>query len=476
MLEECHGFALHQIKFLQQYRNSYRKLRPNIPLHLKRDWEALFSDPAVDLFPFEEREYHEIPNPYVAGRPILSSEIFVGREDVFDFLKRNLRGPQGDNILILHGRRRTGKSSILYQISNRDLLEPSVSVYIDLQNVKPKITTESEKHGTSLLVELLAEKITEAVECHQINSLKKLNEYQWRKSPLRTFDRFLDDVMTHLKDRHLVLLIDEFEGLEDLTHEGFITSDIFPYLRSLMQHKPRVNFILAGAHGLEEMRSDYWSILFNIALFYRIGFLKKEQVYKLIREPVSAFLSYDDLAVKSIFRLTGGQPYFLQLTCHCLVNHMNEKRRNLATARDVEEVVDRVIEYGSGEFTHHWDTFPSTLCQKLTAALAFLIVDPDDYISVADLSALIKRAGWHFQKGELDQALHTLVSTTETLENYERNPNEIRFRMDLFRRWLRSAPPKELWQLFRQADSRQSKSSWSGESENPDIDHQENLP
>lgn len=32
-------------------------------------------------------EFQEIPNPYIAGKPISEREMFFGREDIFDFIK-----------------------------------------------------------------------------------------------------------------------------------------------------------------------------------------------------------------------------------------------------------------------------------------------------------------------------------------------------------------------------------------------------
>ena len=54
-----------------------------------------------------EREFTRIPNPYVAGNPITSPNLFFGRRDVFDFVLENLVGAEQKNTLVLHGQRRT---------------------------------------------------------------------------------------------------------------------------------------------------------------------------------------------------------------------------------------------------------------------------------------------------------------------------------------------------------------------------------
>ena len=59
------------------------------------------------------------------------SEMFFGREDVFEFVKRTLSGKHRDNVIVLYGQRRTGKTSVLYHISRH--LDPEyLCVFVDL--------------------------------------------------------------------------------------------------------------------------------------------------------------------------------------------------------------------------------------------------------------------------------------------------------------------------------------------------------
>lgn len=71
-------------------------------------------------------------NPYVAGNPITGQEMFFGREDVFEFVRQTLIGKHQDNIVVLHGQRRTGKTSALYQI-HRHMDPQYIPILIDLQ-------------------------------------------------------------------------------------------------------------------------------------------------------------------------------------------------------------------------------------------------------------------------------------------------------------------------------------------------------
>src|SRR5215469_18549447 len=60
--------------------------------------------------------------------------MFYGREDVFEFIRRNLIGVHRDTALVLYGQRRTGKTSVLYQVHRR--LGPAYRcVFIDLHGL-----------------------------------------------------------------------------------------------------------------------------------------------------------------------------------------------------------------------------------------------------------------------------------------------------------------------------------------------------
>jgi hypothetical protein len=68
-------------------------------------------------------------------------------------------------------------------------------------------------------------------------------------------------------------MFDEFEILERKVREGDISSEVYELLRSHMQHSSHLAFIFAGTERLHRLSQDYWSTLFNIAMFHEIGFL-----------------------------------------------------------------------------------------------------------------------------------------------------------------------------------------------------------
>ena len=74
----------------------------------------------------------EIVNPYIAGAPVTEQRMFFGREDVFSWIQNSLTGQYADHILVIHGQRRVGKTSVLKQLANR-LPQKYMPVFFDLQ-------------------------------------------------------------------------------------------------------------------------------------------------------------------------------------------------------------------------------------------------------------------------------------------------------------------------------------------------------
>src|SRR5512133_3822180 len=75
---------------------------------------------------------NDLVNPYIAGAPVVEARMFFGREDVFEWIQNSLTGKYSDHILVLHGQRRVGKTSVLKQLSNY-LPEKYIPVFFDLQ-------------------------------------------------------------------------------------------------------------------------------------------------------------------------------------------------------------------------------------------------------------------------------------------------------------------------------------------------------
>lgn len=372
-------------------------------------------------------EFQTIPNPYIVGHPVKSSQMFFGREDVFQFIEQNLRGAVQDRTIVLYGQRRTGKTSLLYQLVEGRLGEEFIAVLIDMQ-------------ALVLLVETTADFLAEIL--YQLGQRLENSDIKIdipeitadTPSPNRLFNRFIDNLCRELGKRRLLLIFDEFELIEGKIAEGKLDANILDYFRSLIQHRDNLVFIFTGTHRLEEMSHDYWSILFNIALSRKISFLSEADTRKLIRNPLEGKLTVDDLAIEKIIRLTSGHPFFTQLLCWALVNHCNQARRNYASINDVNDALDAMLATGEAHFAFSWQQ--ATENQQLF--MAALAQGDDSWLQAEELIESLRQHGAEsFTRTQAIELLDALLRQ-EILEATTEGALRYRFRLGVLQRWIKN--------------------------------------
>jgi hypothetical protein len=347
----------------------------------------------------QESAFQFIANPYVAGQPLeAGSPLFFGREDLFGFIDENLSAAHHNN-LVLIGQRRTGKSSLLKQLPLR-LGDRYVPVYLDGQSIvlDPGMPT----FFLNIAVEI-GFALQERGFSIAIPDIQTFTEH-----PAHTFEhKYLRLVRAAIGDRHLVLLLDEFEELESAAKSGKLDASVFGFLRHLSQHENWLSVIYCGTHRMEELAADYWSVLFNISLYKHIGFLEFDEAERLIQEPVASYgMFYDDLALDKMLRVTAGHPYFLQLLCHSLVNQHNRLKRSYITVSEVNTALDDILASGEAHFVYLWNESSQTERQVLTALSRIMTLT--GHVTPAQVEDYLKERGVQPGRQVIMDTLHHL--------------------------------------------------------------------
>jgi hypothetical protein len=319
-----------------------------------------------------------------------------------------------------------GKTSFLQQLPAR-LGAEVVPVYLDGQSlgIDP---------GMANFFSDLALAITDALADYGLDMVEP-EPAMFEDRPSRTFEKtFLPSVFQTLGPRQLLLLFDEFEELEMRVASGKLEPTIFSFFRHLMQHEQRLGFIFVGTHRLEELSADYWSILFNIALYKHVTFLNEAAARTLIVEPVAGYdLLYDDLALDKILRMTAGHPYFLQLICHALVNHANRVQRNYLTIQDVNEMLGEMIELGEAHFAFLWEQ--SGPPERLVLAALMRLTSHEPTVTAGQIVELLAERGVVLDVERLTEALRRLVER-DIVREIAGQPPRYEYKIELVRLWV----------------------------------------
>jgi hypothetical protein len=270
--------------------------------------------------------------------------------------------------------------------------------------------------------------------------VERLTWEEMGQSPQLAFERrFLPRVWEQIGHQQLLLTVDEFEELEQRVQSGSLPVALFSYLRHLMQHTDKLAFIFVGTHRIEDLTSDYWSVLFNITRYRRIGFLNREAAIGLITEPVQAAgMVYDDLAIEEILRVTAGHPYFLQLVCDALVNLCNVTSRNYVTIQDVRDVLDEIIDLGRAHLTYIWRS--STQEEKLSLAVLAALYPSGERVTAGAIADRLGAYQVPLEPGQVIRAMDTLAAR-DIVQEMSAEPIFYNFTAHLFGHWLRKYKP-----------------------------------
>lgn len=375
-----------------------------------------------------DRRYRPIPSsPYNWGPPVKTSQMFYGRQDVFDWIGLNLSCTDDPTILILHGERRMGKTSVLYQLRARPPTPQHVCVFFSL-----------ELATTSSLGDLLLD-MAVAIRDELLKlglEVPEPTENELLTNPQRSFRRFLDGLEAPLGERRLLVMIDEIDILIAKVEAGVLSADALHFLRGLMQHSKRIAFICTGAYKVREMLKDNQSILFNTSRTYKVTYLNQSEAIDLITKPVEGYLFYDDLVVQKILEVTACHPYFVQYICDLLVKTAQRTKTNQVFRPDIDVVLQEIIQDNAGVLQNSVYAPLSGPERRVLAALANVTTEQRVYVPPGMVAEKLNDHKLSVGKQELLDALRSLRERELVVEQRAGQSLTYGFKMGLIRMWL----------------------------------------
>ncbi|MGZ3628266.1 MAG: hypothetical protein ACXWPS_17340 [Ktedonobacteraceae bacterium] len=303
----------------------------------------------------------QIDNPFNPGQVLKPRDsLFVGRRDLVQQLSEALSMGGYRPTFLLNGERRMGKSSTLKQLPNL-LGAHYLPIVYDLQ-------VRGVSASTDAFLNTLAGEIYKIMSGRGMK-VKKLEQVQLKAANRRNeaevyrlFDAWLNDQekLLQREDRTLLLLIDEFEKLEEAAHDGYLNLHLLlDWFRSTIQNRSRVAFLFSGVRTFGEMGGNWAGYFVNVQTL-KVTFLRPAEAYHLITQPVPHFPGqriFGDEVIERIIHLTGCHPFFIQAMCSALIENLNVDDRQHAEPGDVALAMDQVLE-------NWWDTYFRDLWER----------------------------------------------------------------------------------------------------------------
>ncbi|MDJ0734989.1 MAG: ABC transporter substrate-binding protein [Nostocaceae cyanobacterium] len=375
-------------------------------------------------------------NPYIIGRPINDQKHFFGRESLFHFIEDNLY--QGVKVILLHGQRRIGKSSVLRQIPNFVGNDEFVFILFDLQH-------RSQSHFSDILHDLAKE----IIEQLQIEPNKiKLPTLEEINSDTRIFaQRFLSKIFHLINDKKIVFLLDEFDVINNQNQNSTLTPQglgFFNYLARLIRQQENLFIIPVVGRSLDDMPNLL--NLFKQAPYQEIGLLDDLSAKRLITKPSEGILIYEQEAIQEILKLSAGHPYFTQVICFTLFSQAREQSNWNVTRVDVEIVVERIFDDDNAQagLVWFWDGLP------IAEKVVFSAVAEAQEIANNQANNLPEDPLILLDKNHGFKSTETLLEAVDRLaENGFLDNTKRRIKVELVRRWLVKEHPvkREIFEL-----------------------------
>jgi ABC-type branched-subunit amino acid transport system substrate-binding protein len=355
-------------------------------------------------------------NPYIVGTPIDRPDKFFGRESLFGFIDDNLR--QNVQVILLHGQRRIGKSSVLKQIPNNVGNNEFIFVRFDLQD-------QSQSTLRSIL-HCLAKEIVDRLPPEGRVQPPNLEDEAYTQI---FSGNFLPSVYQAIGDRNLVLLLDEFDVLDnqnnDIVNKG---AGFFDYLKSLTSEQERLFIIPVVGRDLDDMQKLL--TLFRSPPSKEISFLDDTSAERLIKKPAQGILTYEEEAIKAIWELSAGHPYFTQVICFCIFNLAKFKDNWTITRADVESIVDRAIESAEAGLAWFWDglSIPEKVIFSAVAEAQKIAIEQNQNVPEQPLK-LLKSYG-------VIETAYEVDAVKKLAQKGWLDDIGLRVKVELVRRWL----------------------------------------
>ena len=275
-------------------------------------------------------------SPYIVGSPIDREEMFFGRQDIIDTIKRQLSTSHRANVILLEGNRRTGKTSILKRLQAPDVLPGWIVVNCSLQGAKGHEskaglpTNEVFRHmardiGWTMDNAGLQVPLPDVAPLDpkrfKVGFVKALSTAFSRSRPFEVFELYIQTVLEAASPRRLLLMLDEFDKLQEGIDAGITSPQVPENIRYLLHTYPGLSAILTGSRRLKRLREEYWSALFGLGHRVPVSELPLEDARLLVTRPVEGRLAYLPKARDRVVELCSRQPFLIQSLCNRIFEH-----------------------------------------------------------------------------------------------------------------------------------------------------------
>ena len=311
-------------------------------------------------------------SPYVTGSPLEPEHghsVFFGREELIEQLRRQIA--THGNVVLLEGNRRAGKTSVLKHLEGRGIVPGWFAVYSSLQGA------EGAAHAVGVPTVEVFRELARSI----ATGLTKLNidtplpngnyiapgkavpgiaracrEGIGSEFPFADFREYLELALSVLEPLGLglLLMLDEFDKLQEGIDNGVTSPQVPENIRFLIQTYPKFSAILTGSRRLKRLREEYWSALYGLGTSVPVTALDPDSARRVVTDPVRGKLTFSNEAIERVLAVTARQPYLMQCLCNRVFDYAVETKARSITLGAIDEAATILVR-DNEHFASLWD-------------------------------------------------------------------------------------------------------------------------
>ena len=282
---------------------------------------------------------------------VAAAKEFYGRGDAVQRILRCLDLMQSCYIT---GQKRVGKSSLARAVEDHIRSKTPLDdyryciLYLECGEIRHSSGKDTLKELGARLEEFLSDRLPKSVD-------RTPEEYSSSLTPL---NRLLSQLRIHQPKTRFVVILDEFDEInEDLYRHGELANTFFLNLRTLSS-KRNMAFVLVGAERMPYVMASQGEKLNKFSRESLDSFnleTEWEDYCALVRTPVEGVIKLHEAALRKLFDLTNGHPYFTKVLCATVYECAVETKDAEVSNAEIQKAAQRVIgTLDVNAFAHYW--------------------------------------------------------------------------------------------------------------------------
>jgi Tol biopolymer transport system component len=356
-----------------------------------------------------------LSNPYVVERPLLEGDLSVGRYHLLVEVEQTLK--RGRPIVVVWGSTRMGRTSFLQQVA-RDLAPGCTLVNVN-------VVWPSDGNVQQVLSQLQSA-VAEGLRGSLTVSPSPAASYEPAGSAALSTEDGANTVPAAQQGQPVVVLVD---GLTGAHLEGERGTAWVDGCQTWLSSMPALRLVMAVESSQPQGGTLFSAALTSLPAVELVG-LSLDETEELLLKPVQGRMLFDFDAVRRIWQLTGGQPYFVQLFGHVLFEaHGGTGHIHL---HDVDRAVEAVLAAGQAVLDRIWQSCSAQV--QVVLALTNDLRGRHGVVSVPELRTFITHSGIALSGAALDAVVAELQA--RGILRQLSSGGGYRFSLELFRQWL----------------------------------------